>query len=917
MATTQNTFNGNGSNLGPFSFTFKWLESTDIKVSVGGVLKTAGTHYNLQGLNYTTKTGGQVMFTAGNAPPVGTNNIRIYRDTDDEALSAVFSSGSAIRAKDLNDNFTQNLYVTQETNNNSLNVDGSNPMVGPLNMNGFQITNLPVPAVDTNAATKKYVDDRFGNLDIPGHTRWRKVATASQTTFSGTGDYGGVLAYSPTREQVYINGALQQRGVDYAADNGTSVVFTVGLTVGDVVDIICVNNLTNSSVSNAGNITYSGQFTGQTARTVAAKLGETVSVLDFGADPTASEATNNAAIAAAITYCNTSKKTLFFPAGIYLVSTVFANIQCSIVGEPNKSVIRNTNTSTLGSIPANYFLFLFQNTPDLVLRDMIFDGQVSAIQNTYNQDPVAWNSSNYDTFYGPKGVYAYGCPRFQVENCQFYNFFWSGLRIDYSADHRVRGCVTSRNRGNFGDGFYTSASSRCSYSDCYAYDFTRIGFVTEGQDTSGSTYFRFVNCFAKYGHNSSSNYTGIEYNSGFWFENSAEVEAHNCVAIDTQSGFVVFPEKTTNPSDAPSAPYSMSFVGCRATEVKRLGFDFSSFIDNIQVTAIGCVSSIAETAVAGTLGFVLNLKANSCALLEGCTSVSHANNTNTMNLVSVSSRASSGKQPKYTISNCQIGHLNSSACSTLLTQLGSLYRGDVALFFNDSYAFDCRVENCISIAANQQLVVNHTGSVTKAAGQTQYYEFIGSNKGLYAYLNAAMDRIFIDGCDGVYVYAPFGSTSLIQNSVFSSGAYLGFPSGYSTNNNEIRNCAFYGPVLARANYTIPNSGSIVAAFRDCIFKGNLSANASYLLDLRNALTTGNRCEYIVDQCTFINTGTNGADSAAITSPFNDFLYSVAKTNNFFDTSITNFLSRNWGFGARVNLTDPAAANWGIRVTYTL
>jgi hypothetical protein len=118
MATTQNTFTGDGSNLGPFSFTFKWLESTDIKVTVAGVLKTAGTHYNLQSLNYSTKTGGQVLFTAGNAPANGAA-IVIYRQTDDTDLAATFYSGSAIRAQDLNNNFIQGLYVTQESSNNA------------------------------------------------------------------------------------------------------------------------------------------------------------------------------------------------------------------------------------------------------------------------------------------------------------------------------------------------------------------------------------------------------------------------------------------------------------------------------------------------------------------------------------------------------------------------------------------------------------------------------------------------------------------------------------------------------------------------------------------------------------------------------------------------------------------------------
>ena len=308
MAVTQNTYTGNGATV-LYSFTFPYLETTDVKVTINGTPTTAYTFANATTIQF-------------NTAPANGAAIRIYRDTDDASLAATFYSGSAIRAQDLNDNFTQNLYVTQEVNNNSVNIDGSNPMVGPLNMNGFQITNLPVPAVDTNAATKKYVDDRFGNLDIPGHTRWRKVATASQTTFSGTGDYGGVLAYSPTREQVYINGALQQRGVDYAADNGTSVVFTVGLTVGDVVDIICVNNLTNSAVSNAANITYSGQFTGQTARTVAAKLTDVVSVKDFGAvgDGVTDD---TAAIKAALNWANTQlpRKSVYIPRGTYRITS--------------------------------------------------------------------------------------------------------------------------------------------------------------------------------------------------------------------------------------------------------------------------------------------------------------------------------------------------------------------------------------------------------------------------------------------------------------------------------------------------------------------------------------------------------------------------------------------------------------------
>tara|TARA_R100001463_G_scaffold12058_2_gene33271 strand:+ start:3594 stop:4985 length:1392 start_codon:yes stop_codon:yes gene_type:complete len=101
MATTQNTYTGNGSTTA-YSFTFPYLETTDIKVSLNAVDTTAYTLSNATTVSFTT------------APASGVA-IRIYRNTDTDNLKASFFPGSAIKASDLNNNFTQNLYVTQET----------------------------------------------------------------------------------------------------------------------------------------------------------------------------------------------------------------------------------------------------------------------------------------------------------------------------------------------------------------------------------------------------------------------------------------------------------------------------------------------------------------------------------------------------------------------------------------------------------------------------------------------------------------------------------------------------------------------------------------------------------------------------------------------------------------------------------
>ena len=108
MATTSNSYTGNNSTV-DFAFTFPYLKSTDIKVSLDEVVKTLTTHYTLH--NATT-----IRF--GTAPGTGVK-VKIYRDTASAELAATFYPGSAIRSSDLNDNYTQNLYVTQEAENDA------------------------------------------------------------------------------------------------------------------------------------------------------------------------------------------------------------------------------------------------------------------------------------------------------------------------------------------------------------------------------------------------------------------------------------------------------------------------------------------------------------------------------------------------------------------------------------------------------------------------------------------------------------------------------------------------------------------------------------------------------------------------------------------------------------------------------
>ena len=175
-AVTENNYISNGSRT-DYSFTFPYLKTSDVTVSLDGV-----TTSNFTFLNATT-----IQLNNGATPPVATApangvKIRILRETTVDNLTATFYAGSAIKSEDLNDNFTQNLFVTQEVNQRYLPTTGGT-FTGPLNLGNNRITDLANP-VNANDAVNKATLQSTIETDVLAGTDLSKTASGGQVTIN-------------------------------------------------------------------------------------------------------------------------------------------------------------------------------------------------------------------------------------------------------------------------------------------------------------------------------------------------------------------------------------------------------------------------------------------------------------------------------------------------------------------------------------------------------------------------------------------------------------------------------------------------------------------------------------------------------------------------------------------------------------
>jgi hypothetical protein len=68
--------------------------------------------------------------------------------------------------------------------------------------------------------------------------RWSKTAVGGETSLTGAGNDLSILKYIAGYEQVYLNGVLLAKTLDYTATNGTSITGLTALSAGDIVEVI-------------------------------------------------------------------------------------------------------------------------------------------------------------------------------------------------------------------------------------------------------------------------------------------------------------------------------------------------------------------------------------------------------------------------------------------------------------------------------------------------------------------------------------------------------------------------------------------------------------------------------------------------------------------------------------------------------
>lgn len=308
--------------------TTKAAEAAASATSAAGSASTATTKAS-EASTSATNAAASATAAAGSATTASTQATNAANSATASATSATNSANSATTAT------TQAGIATTQASNAAASATAASASLDEFDDRYLgSKTADPTTDNDGNALISGalYFNSVAGEMRVWAGTFWKAAgssvngtintakytATAGQTTFAIVYDVGFV--------HVYLNGVKLESGVDFTANNGTSVVLATGATAGDVVDMIAfgifsVANTYTKAELNAPNgsslVGFQQSGTGAVQRTAQDKMQETVSVKDFGA--VGDGVTDDTA--AIQTALNTGRSIYFpKPSNVYLVT---------------------------------------------------------------------------------------------------------------------------------------------------------------------------------------------------------------------------------------------------------------------------------------------------------------------------------------------------------------------------------------------------------------------------------------------------------------------------------------------------------------------------------------------------------------------------------------------------------------------
>ena len=336
MAVTENTYTQSGSTTN-YSFTFPYLQQSDVKVTVAGSASTAWTFHNATTVKF-------------NTAPANGAAIRIYRETADTNLSATFYAGSAIKSQDLNDNFTQNLYVTQEVRDdsalaltNSREHDGDGTYTTAIAKSTSAVSTANTASTNASAAvtTANSANTTAGTASTNASAAVTTANTASTNATAalnnsresdGSGGFNSAISIANTAKTTAnsatttantasTNASAAVTTANTASTNASSAVTTANTASTNASSAVTTANTASTNATAA--LTNSRESDGSGGFNSAISIANTASTTATSALNNSRESNGSGGYNSAISIANTAKSTADTSAATVANSAIF------------------------------------------------------------------------------------------------------------------------------------------------------------------------------------------------------------------------------------------------------------------------------------------------------------------------------------------------------------------------------------------------------------------------------------------------------------------------------------------------------------------------------------------------------------------------------------------------------------------